>query len=188
MRLFIGIKLDSNAIEQIEKFLKPFKKVNTPIKWVKPGTVHITLKFIGEVPDSQYSKIQQSLSEAFSALKPGEFDVTFKGCGKFGKKDSLNIFWIGIAPSDPLIKIYETIESTLSRLGIPREERDFTPHITVGRNKREYNFKSLFALIDELSDQQIVNMHVHGFQLFKSDLKPDGPVYTILKEIPLASI
>jgi 2'-5' RNA ligase len=188
MRIFIGIKLDSNAIEQIEKFLKPFKKINTPIRWIKPETVHITLKFIGEVPDTQYQKIQQTLSEALAALNPGAFDVTFSGCGKFGKRDSLNIFWVGIEPEDTLKRIYETVEDSLSRLGIPGEDREFKPHITVGRNKREYNFKSLFSLIEQYSDQRIQEMHVTRIQIFKSDLNPDGPVYTILKEIPLARV
>jgi RNA 2',3'-cyclic 3'-phosphodiesterase len=185
MRIFIGIKLDTTAIEQTEKFLKPFKKIACPIRWVKPGNIHITLKFIGEIPDKKYPPILQAVTEAAASLHAGEFDVTLSGCGKFGPRDTLNIFWVGIAPQDTLTQLYEKIENSLFKIGIPKEDRPFKPHITIGRNKKDFNFKPVFNLIDENKDRKITGMHVTHFQLFESQLAPEGPVYTILKEIPL---
>jgi 2'-5' RNA ligase len=184
MRIFIGIKLDERVHDEIEKFLKPFKKISSPVRWVKPANVHITLKFIGEVSNEKYVQIEKRLSEAEFNTDP--FDLRLAGCGKFGRGNTLNIFWIGISPSDPLARVFKKIENTLAKIGIEKENRQFKPHITVGRNKKNFNFKSFFELIEENSDQQISELTVNHFQIFKSQLRPEGPIYTILKEIPLA--
>lgn len=184
MRVFIGIKLDERVHEEIEKFLAPFKKISSPIRWVNPENVHITLKFIGEVPEEKYAKIEKNLAEA--EFDTGPFDLRLAGCGKFGRDNTLNIFWIGITPSDPLTRIFKKIENTLAKLGIEKENRPFKPHITVGRNKKNFNFRSFSQLIEEKSDHLIAELNVDHFQVFKSQLRPEGPIYTILKEIPLA--
>ena len=185
MRIFIGLKLDKNVQDEIEKFLKPFKKLSSPIRWVKPQNIHITLKFIGEVPGEKYSQMEENLTAA--TFNTGPFNLTLAGCGKFGKKESLNILWTGIAPNQKLEHIYNTIEDTLEKSGIEKETRPFKPHITVGRNKKNFNFKSFFKIIEEKKDLPITEFTVDGFQLFKSRLTPSGPVYSILKEIPLVA-
>lgn len=184
MRVFIGIKLDERVHEEIEKFLEPFKKISSPIRWVKPENVHITLKFIGEVSEEKYAKIEKRLGEA--EFDTGPFDLKLTGCGKFGRGNTLNIFWIGISPSDPLTQIFKKIENTLAKISIEKENRPFKPHITVGRNKKNFNFQSFFQLIEENNDRLISEFNVDHFQVFKSQLRPEGPIYTILKEIPLA--
>ena len=77
------------------------------------------------------------------------------------------------------------IEQALLPLGIERETRPFHPHLTLGRNRARYNFKSFFDLLAEKSDLFLVELQVAAFQLFASRLTPVGPEYTILKEIPL---
>jgi 2'-5' RNA ligase len=74
----------------------------------------------------------------------------------------------------------------LHKIGIPKETRPFKPHITVGRNKRPFNFKSLYALIAEKEHLPITSIQVKAFQVFKSELTPEGPIYKILKEIPVS--
>lgn len=185
MRIFIGIKLDKNVQDDIAKFLKPFRKISSPIKWAKPANIHITLKFIGEISAEKYARIEQDLSTA--TFNTGPFDLTLAGCGKFGKKESLNILWIGIAPKPELEEIFNKIEDTLEKSGIEKDTRKFKPHITVGRNKKIFNFKSLFKIIEDKKDLPISQLTVGGFQVFKSQLTPDGPIYTILKEIPLVT-
>jgi 2'-5' RNA ligase len=184
MRIFVGIKLDDRVQKEIESFLKPFKKISSPLRWVKPGNVHLTLKFIGEVSDDQYSHIERRLSDTEFAAGPIELKLS--GCGKFGKGDSLNIFWIGVDPDPTLTEIYDRIETSLAKAGIEKENRPFKPHLTVGRNKKNVNFKSFFRLMEENNDRLVSQFTVSHFQVFKSQLRPEGPVYTVLKEIPLA--
>jgi len=187
MRIFIGIKLAGRANANVQQFLEPFQKIASPIRWVKPQNIHLTLKFIGEVTDDTYKKIETALSAPAVVTDPdtGSFDVTLSGCGRFGKGTTLSIFWIGAGPIEPLETLFNQIENRLARIGIPKEDRPFKPHITVGRNKRNFNFRHFFQLIDRYKDQHISRFPVSQFQLFKSTLTPDGPIYSILKEIPL---
>lgn len=183
MRVFIGIDLDEAARADIEKFLKPFKKIGTPIRWTKPENVHLTLKFIGEVPEEKYTRIEQALTT--NDFNIGAFDLELVGCGKFGRGSDLNIFWIGAKKNEPIERLYQGIEAVLQKIGIPKEKRAFTPHLTVGRNKKRFNFKPIFELIEEKAATPIAGLRVSAFQVFKSDLYSSGPVYTILKEIPI---
>lgn len=186
MRIFIGIKMDDAVHDRIERFLKPFKKFSTPVRWTKTSNIHITLKFIGEVPEDRCKEIETRLcKENFSAVTGGLLDIKLSGCGKFGKKESLNIFWIGIDENLPLKQLYHKIEDTITPLGVEKEIRPFKPHITVGRNKKNFNFKPFYKLIEEYGHQTVASFSAPSFQLFKSDLRPEGPIYTILKEIPL---
>jgi len=186
MRIFIGIMPDRAVHEKIEKFLKPFKKMSSPIRWVNPANVHLTLKFIGDVSIEKFKQIETALLEAVPKDGPILLDLT--GCGKFGKNDSLSIFWLGTADNPRLNALYLSIENALERVGVPKEPRPFKAHITVGRNKRDFNFKSLFTRMDELSHQPIAQLEAASVILFKSDLKPSGPVYSVLKEIPLSHV
>ena len=185
MRIFIGIKLDKSVQDKIEKFLKPFKKISSPLKWVKPGNIHITLKFIGDVPDEKYTRIENSLTS--TTFNTGPFDLELAGCGKFGGRSDLNILWTGITPDKKLEQVYDKIEDCLEPLGIEKETRKFKPHITVARNKKNFNFKSLLKMIEEKETLPIAELTVDRFQVFKSQLTPNGPIYTILKEIPLVA-
>jgi 2'-5' RNA ligase len=186
MRIFIGIKMDAVVHERIERFLKPFKKMSTPIRWTKIENVHVTLKFIGDVPDREVKRIEERLGkEDFGGVTNGPLDIKLSGCGAFGKRGGLSIFWIGIDRNPGLKKLYHKIEDTIAPLGIEKETRPFKPHITVGRNKKNFNFKPVFKLVDERNGASVAAFTAPGFQVFKSDLRPEGPIYTILKEIPL---
>jgi 2'-5' RNA ligase len=185
MRIFIGIKLNDMVLEKIEKFLKPFKKISTPLKWTKQENLHITLKFIGEVSPEQYSHIETLLNN--TNFNTGAMDLNITGCGKFGRGRDLNILWIGTDKNDTLEDMYNRMENTLEKAGIAKERREFKPHITAARNKKPFNFKSFFKKIDENSEQFISGLKVTHFQVFKSQLTPEGPIYTILKEISLVT-
>jgi RNA 2',3'-cyclic 3'-phosphodiesterase len=184
MRIFIGIKLDDRVHEEIESFLKPFKKISSPMRWVKPANIHLTLKFIGEASEGRYTQIEGSLKD--TEFDTGPVELQLSGCGKFGRGDSLDIFWIGVTPSASLTEIFNKIETSLTKAGIGKENRPFKPHLTVGRNKKHFNFKSFLRLMEENNQRVISQFTASGFQVFKSQLQPEGPIYTVLKEIPLA--
>lgn len=183
MRIFIGIKLDESVLDKIEKFLKPFKKIASPLKWTARENLHVTLKFIGEVSDEKYKQIETFLAGA--DFNTGAIALNIIGCGKFGKGRDLNIFWAGLEENQKLEDMFNRIEKTLQKAGVPKEDRQFKPHITIARNKKAFNFKPFFELIDQNTDQLISNTTITHFQLFSSQLTPQGPIYTILKEIPI---
>lgn len=185
MRLFIGIKPDDSVLEQIDRFLKPFKKIASPVNWTELKNIHITLKFIGEVSDAQYALISKKIRE--TDFHVGAVKLVFTGCGKFGRDSGMDIFWVGLAPDKNLEEIYQRLENSLARIGFPREKRPFSPHVTVARNKKVFNFKSFFVLMEERRETEIARCEAARFQLFQSRLTPEGPVYSVLEEVDIVA-
>jgi 2'-5' RNA ligase len=181
MRIFIGIKFDDSTREEIDRALKPFKKIAAPIKWVKTENIHLTLKFIGEVPPEKVTQVEKSLTQR--DFNVGAFDLEIAGFGKFGRGSELNILWVGITKNEKLEDIYWRIEDSLGAIGIPKEKRPFNPHLTVGRNKKRYNFEPIFERLQENTDTFVSKFRGKAFQIFKSELFSTGPVYSVLKEI-----
>jgi len=183
MRVFIGIKLNENCIESIKRELKSFKKIGSPIKWTRDENIHLTLKFIGEINENKLeeliSKIQERINEII------QFKMIIRGFGAFKRNGILTIFWTGVEKSKELYKLYTLIEDSCHSIGIKKELRDFVPHITLGRNKKNYNFKRFFEKLNDMNDKYIAEQMVSGFQIFKSELTQQGPIYSILKEIKI---
>lgn len=183
MRVFVGIKLDRDALDHIAKVLRPFRKLANPVKWTKSENIHLTLKFIGDVEPEVYQDINRVL--ATDNYPVSNFPVRISGIGKFGRGQELNILWAGVEPSSPLETLFREIEERLATIRIPKENRPFKPHITLARNKKNIDVKPYLRLIDQHRDTFISESTVMGFQIFKSDLSSVGPTYTILKEISL---
>jgi 2'-5' RNA ligase len=183
MRIFTGIKLADDVRDKLTKELKPFKKAGTSIRWTKDSNIHLTLKFIGEAEETMTARVAAALAAAKIAVAP--FSLRISGFGKFPAGEDLHVFWAGVEGKQDLLALFTGIEEALLPLGIERERRPFHPHLTLGRNKARYNFKALFAMLAEKQDLFLAAWQVAAFQLFASCLTPAGPVYTVLKEIPL---
>lgn len=185
MRIFIGIKIDNKSKESIDEVLKSFKKIATPVKWVKSENIHLTLKFIGEISFEKYHQIEKILTENSVNIEP--FKLQISGFGKFGQGDNINIIWVGIKRNENLENLFTWIEESLSKIGIDKDKRKFKAHITLGRNKKRFNFKPFINLLTKLSDHFISQFQVESFQIYQSRLSSIGPTYQILKEINLGT-
>ncbi|MCX6558741.1 MAG: RNA 2',3'-cyclic phosphodiesterase [Candidatus Aminicenantes bacterium] len=183
MRTFFGIRLDEAARESIARELLPFKKIASSIRWTESRNVHLTLKFIGEVPDALPGQMAAALRGAKTPVPA--FPLRIAGFGKFPYGADLHIFWAGVAVNAPLAELFAWIEDALAPLGIARDDRPFSPHITLGRNKARGDFKKLFALLAEKNDLLLAECQASSFQLFSSRLTPTGPLYKVLEEFPL---
>lgn len=185
MRIFIGIQMNDDTTERLENFIKPFQKISSPIRWIKRENYHLSLRFIGEVSENLWIRISDSISPSVFSIP--SFPVLIRGCGSFGRGDHINIFWGGVQRSLPLQNLYDTLENQLEAIGIQKEARPFHPHITLGRNKKNHHFKSFFKKMEMCRDTVISEQTVDKFQIYQSTLLPDGPVYKILKEIPIGT-
>jgi 2'-5' RNA ligase len=183
MRIFVGIQLAEAVRESIVRELLPFKKTANSIRWTESRNIHLTLKFIGEISRDRLERIEAALSAAKIPVAP--FPLKIAGFGKFPTGDDLHIFWAGVAETPQLQSLFDWIENTLAPLGIARETQPFNPHITLGRNKGRYNFQTLFGLLAEKRDVFLAEIQATRFQIFSSQLTPAGPIYKIIKEIPL---
>jgi len=184
MRAFIAIELPLDIKNSLAKIQDKLKTSLPKISWVKPINLHLSLKFLGEISLSQLEEIRQIIAEI---IKPtAGFEIKLETLGVFPNQRAARIIWIGTnQPPAQLIQFVEQLEKKLLASRIPKEQRAFQAHITLGRIKHPLNHsdleKTLNKLQDEISDMNL-ELNVRGITLFQSVLGPGGPTYTILKE------
>jgi 2'-5' RNA ligase len=189
IRAFIAIELPAAIlaeIGQIEARLKPEMPPDT-IRWVKADSIHLTLKFLGQVPSDQLSLISSSLRAAVAAHAPFALEVVGTGC--FPNIHRPRVVWVGVKENEHrLHALQRAVENAISPLGYLTEVRDFTPHLTLGRlarDVRQIDQKKIGEVIQAAAIGSLGRWDVKEVALIKSDLKPHGAEYTILTHAPL---
>jgi len=187
MRIFIGIDLDAEIRERIARFLEGVEGFAPEAHWVRPESLHITLKFIGEQTPEQVAAIAERLRRVDS----GAFEIRCGGYGFFPTAKAPRVFWIGIQAGPQLAELAETIDKATAELGIPREDRAFSPHLTLARGggksgspkwRKGDGPNSIFAALEKrLAAMGEINfgaMTAREFILYQSQLSPAGSKYT----------
>jgi len=178
MRTFIAVEMPKYIRKKIDDFIKEEVKRNLPIKWVKFENLHITLKFLGEIDEKKKSEITPAIKEIGKKYAPFRFSLEGLGCFPSPRKP--RVLWIGVTEgSEKLCEITQELEEKLSQFGF-KEEKRFHPHLTIGRIKK-------FCKIDEIlaKDIKTESFSVTSITLFKSTLKPEGPIYEELQKFNL---
>jgi 2'-5' RNA ligase len=190
VRAFIAIELPETILAElgnIEARLKPLMPHDT-IRWVKADSIHLTLKFLGQVPSDQLDLIILSLRSAVAAHAPFTLEVTGAGC--FPNSHRPRVVWVGIREKDQrLHALQRTVENAIAPLGYPTEIRDFTPHLTLGRvarDVRQIDQKKIGDVVQAAEVGSLGKWGVKQVALIKSDLKPSGAEYTVLTQAPLS--
>ncbi len=185
MRLFIGVPLPSETKTRISDFLKQLHEFkDMKVKWVRPESLHITLKFLGETDENIIPKLNDSISEI--DLTPGPFSISFENIGFFPNLRKPRIMWIGITDKNSALSMMaEKIDETTATAGFERENRKFKPHLTIGRFKSGYCSEEFNRFIMNEKSRNFGEIHVDHFNLYKSILKPSGAEYKILKSFNL---
>ena len=180
MRVFIAADLPNELREQLAKVQRELDPLTRAARWVAPASIHITLKFIGEVPEKRIETIDTVLT----GLTWKSFTVTVRGVGFFPGNRSPRVFWAGIkAPT--MQELAEQLDSRLESLGFEKENREFRPHITLAR-ARDAKIDSLFVnAASRYAEHAFGSFIVDRIYLFKSILKPSGAVYQRIKEYVL---
>jgi 2'-5' RNA ligase len=180
-RGFIAIEIQ--AAPSIIEFEKAITKTGADVKLVEPKNIHLTLKFLGDTDENQIDAIEQVIKESVKGASP--FPVTLKGTGVFPNEKYLKVIWIGITNGDIMKKIADNIDKKLETLGFKKENRGFSPHLTIGRVKTAKNKEQLLTVIKNHNENEFLHQEIHSVTLKKSDLTPTGPIYTTLREIQL---
>ena len=180
IRTFIAVDLPDSFIDTIAEIQQELKG---NIKLVDPKQVHITMKFLGDVPEKKIPKIE----DALSGINSEPFTARVQGVGAFPKPDYARVIYIGADPAETFTRLYAEVESALAPLGFKREKRPFTPHATLARVKHnpEGARMRLKDTIEHLSDIEVGTMDVDTIKLKKSILTPKGAIYETLKEVHL---
>jgi 2'-5' RNA ligase len=181
IRAFIAIDIEDEKVKiNLEEFQKRIVESGVDVKLVEPDNIHLTLRFLGDIEQNNIQKIVDSLRNV--NLSP--FDIQFRGVGAFPSLSHMNVIWVGIgAGREELVRISESLEAGLQRIGIPKDKKGFSPHITIARLKSGRNKQSLARLLGEQSDAEFGMMRVDSIRLKRSVLTPQGPIYSTLFEM-----
>lgn len=171
LRLFVGLGLPDTHRDTLSMLERGIPGA----RWVEADNYHVTLRFIGEVPESDADDIHTALS----GVRFDAFQLALAGVGHFGKLRKARSLWAGIEPADPVRHLHAKIESAVVRAGFPPEERRFRPHVTLARIKGETGHH-LANFLSEHGDFRSPAFDVAAFHLFRSQLTRSGPIYDIL--------
>ncbi|UCD05082.1 MAG: RNA 2',3'-cyclic phosphodiesterase [candidate division WOR-3 bacterium] len=170
MRTFLAVEVPQKERRIISDFVLSSAKHELPIKWVKFENMHITLKFLGEIDEKKKAEITPVIKDI--CMRHSPFTVKMEGLGCFPNPRSPRVIWIGVTQGgEELCTIADALEKELARFGF-NEEKRFHPHLTIGRIKKH-------CRVDNILDKPIRTdqFEVTSIVLFKSTLKPEGPIY-----------
>ena len=181
VRSFVAADLDDATIRgRIVNAQEGLKQTGAALKIVEPEIMHLTLRFLGEIPQSTVERVKEAMNE----LKFPKFEVEFTGLGVFPNIRRISVVWVGIKQGqEQLNDIFHQLEPKLRQLGLPADNKGFSPHMTIARVRSGLNREALAKYVEELSGNEFGRMPVNWVRLKKSVLTPKGPIYTTIHEV-----
>lgn len=181
IRAFIAVDLSPEIQRQLDEVLKNYRAQlpNIPIRWVAASNIHLTLKFLGDVSLSNLNILTEMIQKEVS--NHHQFEISVGGSGAFPNLRQPRVVWVGVEAPAELTAIQNGIETTTARLGYMREERAFSPHLTLGRVSRNATSQDVKAISKALETTRVGFLGatcVEKVHLYRSDLQPTGAVYT----------
>jgi 2'-5' RNA ligase len=181
MRLFTGIGLPPRILSSLEHVLDELRPT-ADINWNPPENLHITTKFIGEWPEDRLNELHRTLT----GLSPRpSFEIGVRGMGWFPNPHSPRVLWTAVHADDSLTDLARDTEQALAELGVPVEQRAYSPHLTLARIKAPVQLARLRQAIASLPSDDFGEFRVDRFNLYRSVLSPKGSKYSILRDFPL---
>jgi 2'-5' RNA ligase len=198
MRLFIALDIDDEIRERIARFAEAVSGFAPDARWARPDSLHVTLKFIGEQPEP----ILEDINGALGTIAAGAVALQFRGYGFFPTAKAPRVFWIGIEAGPELATLAAAVDQQTARLGVAKEDRAFSPHLTLARggvrgthssgsphrhkeDRPNRSFQRLQEKLAALPTPEFGTMTAHEFFLYQSELGRGGSRYTKLSRFAL---
>ncbi len=192
MRLFVAADIDDEIRRRIAMFADGVRGFAPDARWVGPETLHVTLKFIGEYPESDLGQLKQALRED----RGSPSQIAFRGYGFFPTSKAARVFWVGMEADANLGLLATAVDKATASLGVAPEERAFKPHLTLARagsgrpqwkagDRPSGIFRRLQEKLAALPAPEFGTMTAHEFFLYESKLSPSGARYTKLERFAL---
>lgn len=191
MRLFVALDIPDAIRQALEAYVNELRRIAPDVKWVHVESYHVTLKFIGE-----WRHDVREITAALEKIEAVSVDINFRNCGFFPAPRAPRVFWAGMEADANLAMLARKVDEACSTLGIEREDRDFSPHLTLARSgsgsprpKRHEQaspgMKRLAERIAGMPTPEFGTMHATAFFLYESKLSPGGAKYQKLKSFAL---
>lgn len=195
LRLFIAIELNDalrNQLKQLQKQLQDAHvraNVAKAVRWTAPQNIHSTLKFLGNADRAGIPALTSVLQHAVQHINP--FELTAQGLGCFPNMRRPNLVWVGLEGDlQTAALLARQIDDECYGLNFAREERGFTPHLTIGRVRREASQterQTIGQVVQSFPVTTFGTIAVDAVHLISSQLRPEGPVYTTLARVPIST-
>ena len=184
MRIFVAINLTDEVRRRLYAGVGDLRAADFPIRWVPPENIHLTLKFLGEVPPEDVDEVGAALREALAGAKA--FDLRVAGLGAFPSRRNPRVVWAGVDGGRQLEDVHERVEGALALLGYAKEERAFHPHLTLGRVRRRSEPSRLQGLDAALERIEFEAVSPAGsVDVMKSELAPTGAEHEVVAQVDL---
>jgi len=183
VRTFIALELSDGLKEGILTLNEELRKRGVRASWSRRQTLHLTLKFLGDVEETDLPEVVAAVVRASIWVRP--FDIETRSLGAFPSPARPRILWVGIEPADDLMALQQAIDGELTKLGFPREKRRFHPHITLGRI-RDPRAESVQGILDDLVAPE-ERVAVTEVRVMRSTLRPGGALHELVQAVPLDS-
>jgi RNA 2',3'-cyclic 3'-phosphodiesterase len=182
IRSFLAFELPKKIEEIITRTSLEMRHYGLDVRWVRPANIHLTIVFMGDVDPDRLAAIEAALDPVCRGQSP--FRVALKGTGVFPNRRRPNVIWIGLAGDmEKMSQFRNALQDQLAPFGIQKEARAFKPHLTLGRFRRgSAPGGGLEPALSRFADLESPVCALKGMTLFRSDLKPEGPIYTRLKQ------
>lgn len=185
MRTFIAIEIPDEIKQRMADVQRLIRNAGgVDASWPRPEGMHLTLKFLGEVPEAQIPDIKEALTAAAQGMSG--FRLELGDAGAFPNARNARVIWIGVSGDlDDLNRLQAGVEDAMARLGMERENRAFTPHLTLGRIKYIRSKESWLGALERVKDVKLPGFEVKAVSLMKSELKRTGAEYTEIAKVEL---
>ncbi|UCD21318.1 MAG: RNA 2',3'-cyclic phosphodiesterase [Chloroflexota bacterium] len=191
IRCFIAIELPEEAKRGIARLKEELvRDEHKFVKWVDPGGIHLTLKFLGNIPAKRVTEIAEAIGKAAQGIP--RFHLEISGLGAFPNLRQARVLWVGIGGEvDVLSRLVQNVDSALAVIGFAKEERPFVPHLTLARIRQGASppeRRGFGELVDATSFEDKYHVEVEAISLMRSQLTPAGPIYTRLMAVAFGLI
>lgn len=185
MRTFIAIDLDEPVRRDLGRLIQRLRPRCGDLRWLRPDTIHLTIKFLGEASDDRITPICGALRTLAAKCQP--FDIAVRGAGCFPDAGSVRVVWAGVHdPTGGLTRCRNLCEELVAPLGFPAENRPFSPHLTLARNKSPALSGDIRKAVDSAVDFSGGLLSVGAVTLYQSTLSAQGSTYQPLCTCPFA--
>lgn len=182
IRAFVAVSLAPVIIEEIAKIQLTLQSAKGDIRWTRAEGWHLTLKFLGDITPGRVAPILEALGQALATEPP--LHVVAQGLGAFPSLKRPRVVWAGLQ-GEGLTALHEKIEAALISLDFPPEEREFIPHLTLGRVRSLRGWEQVLPVVKEHEQERFGESEITEVTLYQSDLQPTGAVYRPLGAIAL---
>jgi 2'-5' RNA ligase len=179
IRAFIAVELSEEVRKNLVSVQEDLHSANAQVGWVRPEGMHLTVFFLGNIMGESVEVVSGMLDKCALSVSPSVCEAA--GVGYFGNPRSPRVIWVGVTGGTQVLSdIHAYLAVELKSTGLACDEREYAPHLTIGRVRSRRNAEELLKKLSKYEKQRFGSFNVDKLLLVRSELQSDGPVYTVL--------